>query len=294
MNKIIIWLSATRPKTLLASISPVLLGSTLSYAEGFFSLPICIVLFVTCILLQILTNLANDYYDFIKGGDTIERVGPRRAVVSGDISPHNMKVGIIFIVCLVVCFGLYLTYLTNYWILIIGIFSLFFAIIYTGGPFPLAYKGLGELFVFIFFGPIAVVGSYYCYTFSTPWYVFYLSIPSGALATVILLTNNIRDYELDKKVGKKTFVVRMGVSFAKGCYAFLLLLCFIIPLSFTSHSPLMPLFCIIPVLGFSRSIYFIYTYKNPTELNLLLAKNSLLLFMYSLAIALGYLYSHAV
>ena len=286
------WLLASRPKTLLASISPVLLGSIVAYSDGHFDILISIILFISAILLQILTNFANDYYDFIKGADTVERIGPVRAVQSGSITPKAMKNAVIIVVFISLLFGSILTYLTSYWILVIGIFSIIFAILYTAGPFALAYKGLGELFVFIFFGPIAVTGSYYCYTLQTPWYIFYLSIPAGCISTVILLTNNIRDYEIDKRLGKNTFVVRIGLTFSKLFYTLLLLIAFAIPLFFVKNAPLMPIFCMLPALGVSRSIAFIFKYKNPVELNALLGKNSLLLFFYSLAISLGYYYSH--
>ena len=161
MTKIKIWLEAARPKTLWASIAPVVMGTALAYGDDKFDWLIAVATIVSSMAIQIATNFANDYFDHFKGADTSERLGPVRATAAGLVSPATMKFAFIATFALAFVVGMYLVYHGGWPILLIGVFSILFGILYTGGPFPLAYNGLGDIFVLFFFGPVAVGGTYY-------------------------------------------------------------------------------------------------------------------------------------
>lgn len=217
------WVSAVRPRTLSVSIIPVIVGSAAAATEGLFRfLPAAAVL-AAAVLIQIGTNLANDLFDFAKGADGEDRIGPKRVLQEGRVTKNQMRSAIVFTFALASLFGSYLIYLGGWPILLIGILSLFFGITYTGGPFPLGYHGLGDIFVFIFFGLVSVTGTYYIHTLNFSWYALSLSIPIGLLATSVLVVNNIRDIESDRKVGKNTLAVRFGRKITCYYYAALFL-----------------------------------------------------------------------
>jgi 1,4-dihydroxy-2-naphthoate octaprenyltransferase len=210
------WLLAIRPKTLSASLAPALVGSALAFkSEHLFSFSLFVFILLAILFLQIATNLINDLIDFEKGTDTAERIGPTRVTQSGLVSKSTVKImailallgAIIFIIPLVMKGGLP--------ILIIGIISLFLAYAYTGGPFPLSYTGLGDIFVFLFFGVIAVVSIYFLQTAHLNPSAIIAGSQVGLLATVLIAINNLRDRAQDIKANKKTLAVRFGVKFAK-------------------------------------------------------------------------------
>lgn len=209
------WLLASRPKTLLAAVVPVMVGSALAISMKKFFLPYSIVALLCSILIQIGTNFTNDLYDFLKGADNIKRKGPRRVLASGLISVKEMKLTIILVFGLTFLLGLYLVYSVGFLILWVGIFSIFAGIIYTAGPYPLAYNGLGDVFVFIFFGIIGTMGTFYLHTQEISLLSFFVSIPVGALITNILVVNNYRDIEEDREANKKTLAVLMGRFFTR-------------------------------------------------------------------------------
>lgn len=224
-----IWVEAARPKTLTAAFVPVLVGATIAFQHELINWTATTVALICAFLIQIGTNFANDYFDFVKGADTEERIGFERATSKGLISPKTMLNATIICMTLAFVFGLYLVWIGGTIVLIIGLFSLLFGVLYTGGPFPLGYNGLGDLFVFIFFGIVAVMTTYYVNTLTWSMDTFWASLAVGALCTNILVVNNLRDVEQDKIAGKKTLGVLFGETMLKVEYTLMLLLAFAIP-----------------------------------------------------------------
>ena len=210
------WLLAFRPKTLTAALVPILVGTSLAYSEGFYT-PAWILLctLFAALFIQIATNLLNDAIDFKKGADTEERIGPQRVTQSGLISSKKVMWGGYAFLAAALLLGIPLVIHAGWPIVIIGVFSLFLAYGYTGGPFPLAYLGLGDLFVILFFGLIAVGGMNYLYALVLRDAAIVAGVQVGFLSTVLIAINNLRDREQDLKVGKKTLAVRFGVTFVR-------------------------------------------------------------------------------
>jgi 1,4-dihydroxy-2-naphthoate octaprenyltransferase len=205
-----IWMMAARPRTLPAAVAPVLVGTALAGAEGEFRpLAFCAAL-IGSIFIQIGTNLSNDYSDARRGADTEERLGPVRVTAGGLVPPRKVLVATWLAFGIAVLAGAYLIALVGWELLAIGAASILAGVLYTGGPRPYGYEGLGELFVFLFFGVVAVTGSYYVQTEELNWLVLGLSVPVGLLAAAILVVNNIRDLETDRRAGKRTLAVRLG------------------------------------------------------------------------------------
>lgn len=210
-----VWWEAARPKTLPAAVAPVLLASALAEADGGFHSPAAITCLVFSVLIQIGTNYANDYFDYIKGADTAERVGPRRAVAAGLIAPTTMRSAMIGVFTVAFLVGLTLLRFGGWPLLIVGVTSIICGVLYTGGPFPLAYHGWGDVFVFIFFGLVAVTTTYFVQCGRVTIEAWLLGAGIGGLATNILVVNNYRDVETDRVAGKRTLVVRWGKSAAR-------------------------------------------------------------------------------
>lgn len=223
------WILASRPKTLLAAFVPVMVGSSLALNEGKFTLIYALVALICSVLIQTGTNFVNDLYDYLLGADNENRKGPKRVLLSGLITVTEMKIGIYTVFTLAFLLGLYLVYIRGILVLIIGVASILAAIAYTTGPFPLAYKGLGDIFVFMFFGIVGTVGTFYVHTGQISLLSFLVSIPVGSLITNILVVNNLRDIEEDKAAGKNTLAVRMGKTFTKYQFLFLTIVSFLIP-----------------------------------------------------------------
>lgn len=218
-----IWLEATRPKTLPAAVAPVLLGTAMAYQSGaMYGLPALICLGFA-LLVQIGTNFANDYLDGIKGTDTEARLGPRRAVANGLMAPSAMKWAAIGILAVAFCLGLSLIAYGGWWLLAVGIASVICAWVYTGGPFPLAYNGLGDVFVILFFGLIAVGCTYYVQAVAITLDVLLLGVACGLTVNNILVVNNYRDIEEDRQANKRTLVVLLGRRWALAQYTLSLL-----------------------------------------------------------------------
>lgn len=224
-----LWLEAARLRTLPAAVIPVLTGVTLAAIDGATNPPVAALIFLTAVLIQIGTNFANEYYDFVRGADTDERIGFVRATSKGLIAPGTMKRAAYGTMALAFLIGLALVWVGGWVILLIGVLSLIFGIAYTGGPYPLAYNGLGDLFVMIFFGVVAVCGTYFLLVQDVVFPVFIASLSCGALATNILVVNNLRDSETDRKAGKKTLGVRFGDSFLRLEYTALLAVAAAVP-----------------------------------------------------------------
>lgn len=209
------WVLASRPKTLLAAVVPVMVGSSLTISQGSFTIIYSIIALICSILIQVGTNFTNDLYDFLKGADNKNRKGPQRVLASGFISATEMKFAIITVYGMAFLFGLYLMFSCGVIVLIIGILSILAGLAYTAGPFPLAYNGLGDVFVFIFFGIIGTAGTYYLHMQEFSLLSFLISIPVGALITNILVVNNYRDIEEDRESNKYTLAVKLGRTFTK-------------------------------------------------------------------------------
>ncbi len=227
--KISVWIEAARLRTLPASLVPVLVGSSLAWSHGLFHLPATITALLCAILIQIATNFANDYFDYRHGSDTADRVGFTRASASGQITPKTMLSAALMTFSLAFLLGLYLVFHAGWPILVIGLLSIASGILYTGGPFPLAYNGLGDLFVFIFFGIAAVMGTYYVNALQWSQEAFWAAVAVGSLSTMILVANNYRDVHTDRKTNKKTLVVLLGERFARWQFLLLAVVAFAIP-----------------------------------------------------------------
>jgi 1,4-dihydroxy-2-naphthoate polyprenyltransferase len=204
------WVLAARPKTLWAAVAPVLVGSALAAADDAFRWDAFVVTLVAALLIQVGVNFANDVADAGKGADTGARIGPTRAVASGLITPRQMWFGIAVAFGGAALAGLYLIYLGGWPILAIGVTSIVAALGYTNGPVPYGYVGLGEVFVFVFFGLAATVGTRFVYDRSAPADAWILAVPMGLLASAILVANNYRDMDTDAVAGKRTLAVALG------------------------------------------------------------------------------------
>jgi len=226
-SKLNSWLLASRPKTLLAAVVPVMVGSALAISMNKFFLLYSIVALLCSILIQIGTNFTNDLYDYLKGSDTTKRKGPRRVLASELISVSEMRTAIILVFGLTFLLGLYLVYSVGSLILWVGIFSIFAGIIYTAGPYPLAYNGLGDVFVFIFFGIVGTMGTFYLHTQEISILALIVSIPVGALITNILIVNNYRDIQEDRNANKKTLAVLLGKEFSRWQFIFLIIISYL-------------------------------------------------------------------
>lgn len=290
MNRIKAYMLAARIRTLPAAIAPVIVGSAIAYRNESFKLFSAFIVAVCALLIQIGTNYVNDLFDHLSGKDTQKRKGPSRAVANGIISVKGMRIAIAAIFISVFIIGQYLVYIAGIWILIIGVLSIIAGILYTAGPFPLAYNGLGDIFVFLFFGIIAVNGTFYVQSGEINSLSFAASIPVGALITNILIVNNYRDVEEDSETGKKTLAVIFGARFAQLEYIFFLFISFAAPLIFffvwyKSYYILLPIL-IYPV-GISLAVKM-FRHKGQ-ELNKTLSQTALFSAIYSLLFSLGFI-----
>lgn len=224
------WWLAIRPRTLPAAVGPVLVGVGLAVGDDQFRLLPALAALAGALLLQIASNLANDYYDFIKGYDRPDRKGPTRVALSGLISLGELRLGLLLVMAAAALIGLYLVLRGGWPIVLLGAAALVCAVIYSGGPFPLAANGLGDLFVFAFFGPAAVVGTYYVQALVAAPNVWLAALPPGSLVTAILVVNNLRDIETDAAVGKRTLAVRLGATGTRLEYTLLLASAYFVPL----------------------------------------------------------------
>jgi 1,4-dihydroxy-2-naphthoate octaprenyltransferase len=207
-------------------------GTALAYADGTFSLLPALAAALGALLLQIGSNFANDYFDFVKGADTVERVGPTRVAASGLLSLTALRMGMLVVFGLAAVIGVYLIAVAGWPILVIGIAAILAAVLYTGGPFPFGYYGLGDPFVFIFFGLVAVCGTYFVQAQMISATVVLAAVPVGCLITAILVVNNYRDIATDRQAGKHTLAVRLGERGTRTEYYLLLGIAWAIPLWF--------------------------------------------------------------
>lgn len=228
-SKLATWVAASRLRTLPAAIVPVIVGTAVAAAVGRIAWGPALAALAGAIAIQIGTNFANDVFDAEKGADTPERIGPLRAVSAGLITAAAMKRAMIVAFAVACAFGLYLVSVAGWPIVAIGIASVISGIAYTGGPWPLGYHGLGDVFVMVFFGFVAVCGTAFVQLGSVPSLAVWAAIPVGALATAILVVNNVRDRVGDARAGKRTLAVRFGRTAGLVEYALLLLLAYAVP-----------------------------------------------------------------
>jgi 1,4-dihydroxy-2-naphthoate polyprenyltransferase len=283
-----VWISAARPRTLPAAIAPVVVGSALAWREGRFDAAAAAICLVFALLIQIGTNFANDYYDFVHGADTADRVGPQRAVAAGLVSAAAMRAAMVAVFATAFVLGLALIAWGGPWLVAIGIASVLAGIGYTGGPWPLAYHGLGDVFVFVFFGIVAVAATYFVQTGRLSLDAFLAAVPIGLLATNILVVNNYRDADTDAAAGKRTLVVRLGRAASRAQFNSSLALAFAVPIGFALRTQ--SSWCLLPLALAPmawRHRRRLRDSRTPGELIRLLGATGKLLAAYSVLFAAG-------
>jgi 1,4-dihydroxy-2-naphthoate polyprenyltransferase len=224
------WVLAARPATLTAAVVPVAVGTACAFAVGGLHPGAALAALLGAMGIQVGTNFANDVFDFEKGADTDARLGPTRAVAAGLLTPRAMRWGMIAAFGFATLCGLYLTWVAGWVVVAIGVASVASGIAYTGGSFPLGYHGLGDLFVLLFFGFVAVCGTAFVQVGAVPAVAWWASVPVGCIATAILVVNNLRDRHTDAEAGKRTLAVRLGRRGALAEYALLLGTSYAVPL----------------------------------------------------------------
>jgi 1,4-dihydroxy-2-naphthoate polyprenyltransferase len=282
------WLLATRPRTLPAALAPVAVGTAAAIADrGFAALPALAAL-SGALLLQIAVNLANDYFDYHRGIDTERRVGPMRVTQSGLIAPGRVLGAMWLVLALAGICGAYLATVGGWPIIVIGLASIAGVIGYSGGPYPLASHGLGDLFVFIFFGPVAVCGTYFVQTHTLTGTVVMWSVPPGLMIAAILVVNNLRDMDTDRAAGKRTLAVMIGPHYTRIEYTLLVLLAYAFPPAMLASGASQPLI-LLPLITFPlgglciRKIY----QENGRVLNARLGATAMLALGFSILLSIG-------
>ena len=284
------FLLAARPRTLTASVSPVLVGSAIAWGDDVFALIPCLAALLGALWIQIGTNIANDLYDHLRGTDTSARLGPLRAAQSGLLTPDQLRWAMGASFLLAALFGVYLIARAGWPIAIAGALAIASGIAYTAGPRPLGYVGMGDLFVFIFFGPVAVCGTYYVQARGLGLEALLASLPIGLLTTAILVVNDVRDIESDTRAGKRTLPVRFGRNFGLVEYAILIVVSYLwlFFMAYLAGDG----WLVLPWASFPLALVlikdFFHTAPGP-ELNRLLARTGQLLLLYSVLLGLGYL-----
>lgn len=231
MSRLSIWFQTIRPKTLPASLAPVIVIAGALLHDGLFRLKPFLLVLAVALTAQIASNVTNDYFDYLSGADRRRKLGPKRLITTGDITPGWMLLASIFWVSLCAVLGIWLAAITSWWLLLLGIVVLLGIIAYSAGPYPLSYNGLGDLAVILFFGIIPILGGYYAIGESLPSYLIPAAFSIGFSNANILVINNYRDYPEDKESGKRTLIVRMGEASGPYLYMFnalLALVCYIV------------------------------------------------------------------
>ena len=280
------WTLAARPRTLPAAVGPVIVGAGMAIGDGVFQWLPALAALAGSLLLQIGSNFANDYFDHFKGTDTPDRVGPTRVTASGILSPAQMRLGMVVVFGLATLVGLYLIWVGGWPILATGLAAILAALAYSGGPLPYGYYGMGELFVFLFFGLAAVVGTYWVQALAAPAHVWIAAIPVGALIMGILVVNNFRDRQTDSRSGKRTLAVLLGVRGTQMEFDLLLIAAYLTSAVLAvTRSPWMALpWLTVPIA--LRLAHGLRTKSGP-ELNLTLAGMARLSLVFSALLAVG-------
>ncbi|WP_458775336.1 1,4-dihydroxy-2-naphthoate polyprenyltransferase [Desulforhopalus sp. 52FAK] len=291
LSKLGLWWLAIRPKTLPAAVGPVVVGTAVALSDDRFLLLPALGCFLGAMLLQIGVNLANDYFDFKNNIDSDERQGPVRVTQSGLIPPEDVKRGMIVSLILAALVFIYLGFVGGIPIILIGIASVLAALAYSGGPFPLASNGLGEIFVFIFFGLVAVGGTYYIQAQQLTMQALAAAVPPGLLITAIMVVNNLRDIDTDTKAGKRTLAVMLGRYRTIMEYKALIWLSYVVPVCMLA-SGMADAFILLPftTLPMAHSLMVKVECDLGTNLNELLASTARLSLIYSLMFSFGLVY----
>jgi 1,4-dihydroxy-2-naphthoate octaprenyltransferase len=282
------WVLASRPATLTAAVSPVLVGTACAVSVGAFRLGPALAALGGAMLLQIGSNLANDVFDYEKGADTAERLGPVRAAQAGLLTPRALRAGMVVVFLLALAIGVYLTTVAGLAIVAIGLASIVSAIAYTGGPYPLGYHGLGDVFVMAFFGFVAVTGTAFAQAGYVPALAWAAAVPVGAIATAVLVVNNVRDRYTDVKAGKRTLPVRFGRRAGISEYVALIVAAYVVPAGLAA-SGLRSWLVLLPVLSLPLALPLIRRVATDSgrALNASLVGTARLLLVHSVLFALG-------
>ena len=288
-----VWMMAARPRTLPAAVAPVLVGTALAAHDADVNWLAFAAALVGAVAIQVGTNLSNDYSDARRGADTEDRLGPVRVTAGGLVPPRQVLVATWASFAVAVLVGVYLIAIAGWVLLVIGAASILAGVLYTGGPRPYGYEGLGELFVFLFFGIVAVTGSYYVQVEELPWEALALAVPVGLLAAAILMVNNIRDVDTDRRAGKRTLAVKLGRERARGLYAAMVVVAFAAPIV-TWLAGGLSAWLLLPLASAPLALPLIRTVRTRTDgptLNEALGRTGMLLALFSLLLAAGVLAS---
>ena len=279
-----VWIQASRPRTLITSASPIFIGSVMAYTAGALRFSVFFFTLVTALAIQIGTNLANDYFDFLKGADTTARKGPVRVTQAGLAAPNQVKRAFILVFLLAALLGLFLIWEGGLLFAMLLAISIALGVLYTAGPYSLAYLGLGDFFVLLFFGPIATCATYWLQTHAFSFETFLAGIAPGSLAWAILIANNLRDIDEDRAAGKKTLCVRGGKNLGQWLYLSALALALSTPFIWVKSHPfaLLAMLTAIPATSAILKLY-----KNE-EVELFKATAKLPL-IYTLFFAIGWM-----
>ena len=290
-SKLKIWLLAIRPKTLWAAVAPVIIGTAMACEAGSFQLLAFTAALFGGTMIQIGTNLANDFFDFEKGADSQRELGPIRVTQAGLVTPGEIKTAMVLAFSLAFLAGIYLVYLGGWPIVAIGILSITFGVLYTATKLALGYTGLADFFVLLFFGPVATGGTFYVQTLEINIAVILAGLAPGLFSVAILTVNNLRDIETDKIAGKKTLAVRFGATFAKAEYVFAITAATLVPfiLYLTTNQHAEATIAAAVILLAYRPVRKVLRSKDGIELNSVLAQTAQILLLYSLLFAIGWL-----
>jgi len=297
IKKLKIWFETLRPRTLPLSISSSLMGSFLAFSEKSFSYIVAVLSLLTALFLQILSNLSNDYGDFLKNADLPDRIGPKRGIHTNEITYKEIKKAIILFTILSLLTGIILIYIGTKNVklyvkliyLITGIFAIYSAIKYTIGEKPYGYRGMGDLFVFIFFGLIGVIGTYYLHTGKIKFDTILPAISIGLLTTGVLNINNIRDFYHDQKVNKKTLVVLTSIKFSKFYHLIIIITALLTSVVYNhiNNASLFQYLFLLTIPFLIKNVYTIFVFKNPAELNLQLKNLSYTTLLFTILFGMG-------
>jgi 1,4-dihydroxy-2-naphthoate octaprenyltransferase len=293
MSGMRIWLMASRPRTLPAAVAPVLVGTAFAGFEHVFHPLRFLAALLGALFIQVGTNLSNDYSDARRGADSEDRLGPVRVTAGGLVPPRQVLIATYVSFGLAVLFGIYLIVVAGWILLVIGAASILAGVAYTGGPKPYGYEGLGELFVFLFFGIVAVTGSYYVQTTHLNWEAFALAVPVGLLASAILVVNNVRDIDSDRRAGKRTLAVKLGRRRTRVMFAVIVYLAFLLTPVTWLFGPTTP-WLMLPWLTLPLAASLVRIVNNRTDgpsLNAALAQSGMLQLTFCMLVSAGLLLS---
>jgi 1,4-dihydroxy-2-naphthoate octaprenyltransferase len=293
MSGVRIWLMAARLRTLPAAVAPVLVGTSLAAFQHIDHPLRLLAALLGAIFIQVGTNLSNDYSDARRGADAEDRLGPVRVTAGGLVPPRQVLIATYVSFGLAVLSGIYLIVVAGWLLLVIGVASIIAGVLYTGGPRPYGYEGLGEVFVFLFFGVVAVAGSYFVQVRHLDWEAFALSVPVGLLASAILVVNNVRDIDSDRRAGKRTLAVRLGRERTRVMFAAMLALAFVIALVTWVFGPLEPwvALCWLAAPLAASLLRIVATHTDGPTLNEALARSGMLQLVFCVLLSAGVLLS---